>query len=421
MYEHVKVPDAGRKITLQSDGSLLVPSHPIIPFIQGDGAGSDISPVMRRVIDSAVEKAYGNARKIAWMEIYAGQSAQKRYGRGQDLPQETLDIIQRHILSIKGPLAASDTTKRSLNVALRQALDLFACVRPVRYFEGVPAPVLSPEKVSMVVFRENSEDSYAGIEFAAQSLEAKQLIEFLKAHDRLGQIRFPDSSSLAIKPVSIEGTERLIRKAIEYAIEHDRAKVTIVHKGSVMQQTEGGFRDWSYGLALREFGASLIDGGPWCRFKNPKTGKWIVLNDVQSDVFMQQILLRPSEFSVIATLNLNGDYISSALAAQVGAVGIAPSANLSDRLAVFESTHGTLTKYAGKDYVNPSSAILAGEMMLRHMGWHEAADLIILGVTRSIASKKVTYDLARLMEGATQVSCSGFGEVVIANMSVFLV
>jgi isocitrate dehydrogenase len=416
MFQHVKAPLFGSKVTLNLDKSLCVPPNPIIPFIEGDGAGGDISPVMRRVVDAAVTKAYKGTRTIAWMEVFAGKSAIDRYGQAQAIPQETLDILRDYVVTIKGPLGYAADSGRSLNVALRQALDLYACVRPVMYFRGVPSPVVAPEKVNMVVFRENSEDIYAGIEYEAKSDQAKKLIQFLIEEMSVSQIRFPHTSGIGIKPVSIEGTERLVRKAIQYAIDNDKPSVTIVHKGSIMRYTEGGFRDWAYHLAQQEFGAQLIDGGPWCRLKNPKTGKNIVIHDVASDTFMQQILLRPAEFSVIATLNLNGDYISDALAAQVGAVGIAPGAHLSDTTALFESTHGTLLKYAGKDYVNPSSAILAAEMLLRHMGWLEAADIIIASMEKSIVSKKVTYDLARLMDGATQVSCSGFGEVMIANM-----
>jgi isocitrate dehydrogenase len=416
MNQYIKAPQGGSKVTLQADGMLKVPSEPIIPYIVGDGAGLDISPVMRRVVDAAVANVYGTQRRIHWMEIFAGQSALLRYGPNQELPQETLDLMQAYVLTIKGPLAASKLTGRSLNVSIRQALDLYACVRPVQYFAGVPAPVKAPERINMVIFRENSEDIYAGAEFCAETTDAKKLMHFLTTELGVRSIRFPNTSSLGIKPVSKEGTRRLIRKAIQYAIDHDRPSVTLVHKSSIMHSTEGGFRLWAYQLAQTDFQATLLDGGPWCRFKNPKTDKWIVINDVESDVFMQQILLRPAEFSVVATLNLNGDYISSALAAQVGAAGMAPSANLSDSTAVFESTHGTLQKYAGKDYVNPSSAILAAEMMLRFMGWIEAANLMISAITQAIMSKHVTYDLARLMDGATQVSCSGFGDVMIAQM-----
>ena len=415
--EHIKVPAEGQKITVNADFSLNVPDQPIIPYIVGDGTGVDITPVMMKVVDAAVAKCYGSQRKIAWMEVYAGEKATQVYGPDVWLPQETLDLLKEYVVSIKGPLTTPvGGGIRSLNVALRQELDLYVCLRPVRYFKGVPSPVKEPEKVDMVIFRENSEDIYAGIEYEAKSDKAKKLIKFLVEDLGVSKIRFPDSSAIGIKPVSIEGTERLVRKAIQYAIDNDKPNVTLVHKGNIMKYTEGGFRDWGYALAQREFGAELMDGGPWCKFKNPKTGKDIVIKDAIADAFLQQILLRPAEYSVIATLNLNGDYISDALAAQVGGIGIAPGANMSDSVACFEATHGTAPKYAGKDYVNPGSEILSAEMMLRHMGWTAAADLIISSLEKSIASKKVTYDFARLMEGATQVSCSGFGQVMIDNM-----
>ena len=415
--EHIKVPAEGQKITVNADFSLNVPDQPIIPYIVGDGTGVDITPVMMKVVDAAVAKCYGSQRKIAWMEVYAGEKATQVYGPDVWLPQETLDLLKEYVVSIKGPLTTPvGGGIRSLNVALRQELDLYVCLRPVRYFKGVPSPVKEPEKVDMVIFRENSEDIYAGIEYEAKSDKAKKLIKFLVEDLGVSKIRFPDSSAIGIKPVSIEGTERLVRKAIQYAIDNDKPNVTLVHKGNIMKYTEGGFRDWGYALAQREFGAELMDGGPWCKFKNPKTGKDIVIKDAIADAFLQQILLRPTEYSVIATLNLNGDYISDALAAQVGGIGIAPGANMSDSVACFEATHGTAPKYAGKDYVNPGSEILSAEMMLRHMGWTEAADLIIRSMEKSIQSKKVTYDFARLMEGATQVSCSGFGQVMIDNM-----
>jgi isocitrate dehydrogenase len=417
MYQHVKVPTFGSKITVNADYSINVPDQPIIPFIEGDGTGMDITPVMLKVVDAAVAKAYGGKRQIAWMEIYAGEKATKVYGPDVWMPQETLDIVKDYVVSIKGPLTTPvGGGIRSLNVALRQELDLYVCLRPVMYFKGVPSPVKQPEKIDMVIFRENSEDIYAGIEYEAESANAKKLIDFLMKEMGVKKIRFPNTSGIGIKPVSKEGTERLVRKAIQYAIDNDKPSVTIVHKGNIMKFTEGGFRDWSYNLAQKEFGAELIDGGPWCKLKNPKTGKEIIIKDSIADAFLQQILLRPAEYSVIATLNLNGDYISDALAAQVGGIGIAPGANLSDTIAMFEATHGTAPKYAGKDYVNPGSEILSAEMMLRHMGWFEAADLVIASMERSIASKKVTYDFARLMEGATQVSCSGFGQVMIDNM-----
>ena len=415
--EHIKVPAEGQKITVNADFSLNVPDQPIIPYIVGDGTGVDITPVMMKVVDAAVAKCYGSQRKIAWMEVYAGEKATQVYGPDVWLPQETLDLLKEYVVSIKGPLTTPvGGGIRSLNVALRQELDLYVCLRPVRYFKGVPSPVKEPEKVDMVIFRENSEDIYAGIEYEAKSDKAKKLIKFLVEDLGVSKIRFPDSSAIGIKPVSIEGTERLVRKAIQYAIDNDKPNVTLVHKGNIMKYTEGGFRDWGYALAQREFGAELMDGGPWCKFKNPKTGKDIVIKDAIADAFLQQILLRPAEYSVIATLNLNGDYISDALAAQVGGIGIAPGANMSDSVACFEATHGTAPKYAGKDYVNPGSEILSAEMMLRHMGWKEAADLIISSMEGAIQSKKVTYDFARLMEGATQVSCSGFGQVMIEHM-----
>ena len=397
--------------------TLNVPELPIIPFIEGDGTGADITPVMLKVVDAAVAKAYGGTRKIQWMEVFAGEKATRIYGPDEWLPQETLDAVRDYVVSIKGPLTTPvGGGIRSLNVALRQELDLYVCLRPVQYFSGVPSPVKEPQKTNMVIFRENSEDIYAGIEFEAGSEKAKKLIKFLQEDMGVKKIRFPLTSGIGVKPVSIEGTERLVRKAIQYAIDNEKPSVTIVHKGNIMKYTEGGFRDWAYALAQKEFGAELFDGGPWCRLKNPKTGKDIIIKDVIADAFLQQILLRPAEYSVVATLNLNGDYISDALAAQVGGIGIAPGANMSDSVACFEATHGTAPKYAGKDYVNPGSEILSAEMMLRHMGWKEAADCILRSMEKSILSKKVTYDFARLMEGATQVSCSGFGQVMIDNM-----
>jgi isocitrate dehydrogenase len=417
MYQHIKVPSEGMKITVNPDKSLNVPDLPIIPFMEGDGTGADITPVMIKVVDAAVAKAYGNQRKIQWMEVFAGEKATKVYGPDEWLPNETLDAVRDYVVSIKGPITTPvGGGIRSLNVALRQELDLYVCLRPVQYFAGVPSPVKEPHKTNMVVFRENSEDIYAGIEFETGSDDAKKLIEFLQNEMGVTKIRFPLTSGIGIKPVSIEGTERLVRKAIQYAIDNEKPSVTIVHKGNIMKYTEGGFRDWAYALAQKEFGAKLFDGGPWCRLKNPKTGKDIIIKDVAADAFMQQILLRPAEYSVVATLNLNGDYISDALAAQVGGIGIAPGANMSDSIACFEATHGTASKYAGKDYVNPGSVILSAEMMLRHIGWKEAADCILQSMRKSILSKKVTYDFARLMEGATQVSCSGFGQVMIDNM-----
>lgn len=417
MYQHIKVPADGQKITVNPDFTLNVPDHPIIPFIEGDGTGVDITPVMIKVVDAAVAKSYGGKRKIHWMEVYAGEKSTHVYGPDEWLPKETLDAVRDYVVSIKGPLTTPvGGGIRSLNVALRQELDLYVCLRPVQYFQGVPSPVKEPQKVNMVIFRENSEDIYAGIEYEAKSAKAVKLIDFLVKEMGVNKIRFPETSGIGIKPVSIEGTERLVRKAIQYAIDNDKPNVTLVHKGNIMKYTEGGFRDWGYALAQREFGAELMDGGPWCKFKNPKTGKDIVIKDAIADAFLQQILLRPAEYSVIATLNLNGDYISDALAAQVGGIGIAPGANMSDSVACFEATHGTAPKYAGKDYVNPGSEILSAEMMLRHMGWTEAADLIISSMEGAIQSKKVTYDFARLMDGATQVSCSGFGQVMIEHM-----
>jgi isocitrate dehydrogenase len=417
MYQHIKVPAAGQKITVNADLSLNVPDEPIIPYIEGDGTGMDITPVMIKVVDAAVAKAYGGQKKIHWMEIYAGEKSTQVYGPDVWLPEETLAAVRDYLVSIKGPLTTPvGGGIRSLNVALRQELDLYVCLRPVQYFQGVPSPVKEPHKVNMVIFRENSEDIYAGIEYEAESEKAQKLIKFLQDEMGVRKIRFPNTSGIGVKPVSREGTERLIRKAIQYAIDNDKPNVTIVHKGNIMKYTEGAFRDWAYALAQKEFGAELIDGGPWCKFKSPKTGKFITIKDSIADAFLQQILLRPVEYSVIATLNLNGDYISDALAAQVGGIGIAPGANLSDTVAMFEATHGTAPKYAGRDYVNPGSEILSAEMMLRHMGWFDAADLIIRSMEKAIASKRVTYDFARLMEGATQVSCSGFGDEMIANM-----
>ncbi len=414
---HIQIPAHGQKITVNADMSLNVPLQPIIPFIEGDGVGVDVTPVMRKVVDAAVAKAYGGARQIQWMEVYAGQKSTRVYGPDVWLPEETLDAVREYVVSIKGPLNTPvGGGIRSLNVALRQALDLYVCLRPVRYFKGVPSPVREPEKTDMVIFRENSEDIYAGIEFAAGTDKARKLIDFLRDELGIDKIRFPETSGLGIKPVSKEGSQRLVRQAIQYAIDHDKPSVTLVHKGNIMKFTDGSFRDWGYELALQEFGGELIDGGPWVQVPNPKTGKHILIKDSITDAFLQQVLLRPAEYSVIATLNLNGDYISDAVAAQVGGIGIAPGANMSGAVAVFEATHGTAPKYAGKDYVNPGSMILCAEMMLRHLGWTEAADLIIQAMEKAIQSKKVTYDFARLMDGATQVSCSGFGQVVIQQL-----
>jgi len=415
MSQHIKVPTQGQKITVRADGVLQVPDQPIIPFIEGDGTGVDITPVMIKVVDAAVAKAYGGKRKISWMEIFAGEKSTRIYGPDVWLPEETLAILREYVVSIKGPLTTPvGGGIRSINVALRQELDLYVCLRPVRYFQGVPSPVREPEKTDMVIFRENSEDIYAGIEYEAESEKARKLIDFLQREMGVTKIRFPATSGIGIKPVSREGTERLVRKAIQYALENRRKSVTFVHKGNIMKFTEGAFARWGYALAQREFGAQLLDGGPWQVIKRP--GGDLVLKDVIADAFLQQILLRPAEYDVIATLNLNGDYISDALAAQVGGIGIAPGANLSDTVAMFEATHGTAPKYAGKDYVNPGSEILSAEMMLRHMGWTEAADRIISSIEKAIGNKTVTYDLARLMVGAKQVSCSGFGEAMIAQM-----
>ena len=415
MYQHIKLPATGQKITVNKDYSLNVPDQPIIPVIEGDGTGVDITPVMIKVVDAAVAKAYGGKKKIVWMEVYAGEKATKVYGPDVWLPEETLQVVRDHVVSIKGPLTTPvGGGIRSINVALRQELDLYVCLRPVRYFQGVPSPVKEPEKTDMVIFRENSEDIYAGIEYEAESDKAKKLIDFLQKELGVKKIRFPATSAIGIKPVSREGTERLVRKAIQYAIDNRRKSVTFVHKGNIMKFTEGAFAKWGYALAQREFGAELLDGGPWMKLK-AKHGD-IVFKDVIADAFLQQILLRPAEYDVIATLNLNGDYVSDALAAQVGGIGIAPGANMSDSIAMFEATHGTAPKYAGKDYVNPGSEILSAEMMLRHMGWTAAADLIITSMQKAILSKKVTYDFARQMEGATQVSCSAFGQVMIDQM-----
>ena len=417
MYQHIQVPQSGEKITVNADFSLNVPDRPVIPFIEGDGIGIDVTPVMRKVIDSAVEKAYGGKRKIEWMEVYAGEKSLKVYGENVWLPDETLEAMKDFVISIKGPLTTPiGGGIRSLNVAMRQRLDLYVCLRPVRYFQGVPSPLREPEKTDMVIFRENTEDIYAGIEWAEGSPEAKKVIDFLTKEMGVSQIRFPKTSGIGIKPVSREGTERLVRKAIQYAIDNDRPSVTLVHKGNIMKFTEGSFRDWGYALAKREFGAEVIGKGPWCQFKNPKTGREIIIKDVLADAFLQEILLRPAEFSVLATLNLNGDYVSDALAAQVGGIGIAPGANISDSVAIFEATHGTAPTMAGQNNVNPGSLILSAEMMLRHIGWTEAADLVIDSMQKAISSRQVTIDFARLMNDAKQVSTSEFGDIMISFM-----
>ena len=409
-YKNITVPSEGNPITIENN-ALKVPNNPIITYIEGDGIGIDITPVMLDVVNTAVKKAYGGEREIHWMEIYAGEKADSIYG--EYLPEETVEAIKEFSVSIKGPLTTPvGGGMRSLNVAIRQILDLYVCQRPVQYFDGTPSPVRHPEKVDMVIFRENSEDIYAGIEFPKGSTEVEKVIDFLQNEMGATKIRFPETSGIGIKPVSTEGTTRLVRAAIQYAIDNDKPSVTLVHNGNIMKFTEGLFRDTGYQLAKDEFGAKEIDGGPWCSFKNPKTGKEIVINDSIADAFLQQILLRPSEYSVIATLNLNGDYVSDALAAQVGGIGIAPGANLSDNVGVFEATHGTAPGYAGKDKVNPSSLILSAEMMLRHMGWTEAADLIINAMSKTIKNKTVTYDLERLIDDATLLSCSEFGKAL---------
>ncbi len=416
-YQNIKVPTVGERITVKADGVLHVPDRPIIPFIEGDGIGMDVTPVMIRVVDAAVNLAYGTRRQIAWMEVYAGEKATQIYDPDTWMPEETLNAFKEFVVGIKGPLTTPvGGGIRSLNVALRQELDLYVCQRPVQWFSGVPSPVKNPQDVDMVIFRENSEDIYAGIEWKAGSAEASKVITFLKEEMGVTKIRFDEGCGIGIKPVSEQGTKRLVRKAIQYAIDNDRSSMTLVHKGNIMKYTEGAFKDWGYEVAMQEFGAELMDDGPWCVIKNPKTGKDIVIKDVIADAMLQQILLRPAEYDVIATLNLNGDYLSDALAAEVGGIGIAPGANLSDKIAIFEATHGTAPKYAGLDKVNPGSIILSAEMMLRHLGWVEAAALILTGVSGAINAKTVTYDFERLMDDATLVSCSGFGDAVIANM-----
>jgi isocitrate dehydrogenase len=416
-YQKIQVPASGDKITVNTDNTLNVPNNPIIPYIEGDGIGVDISPVMIKVVDAAVEKAYGGERKIAWMEIYAGEKATQVYDQDTWLPKETLEVVRDFVVSIKGPLTTPvGGGIRSLNVALRQELDLYVCQRPVRWFTGVPSPVKKPADVDMVIFRENSEDIYAGVEWKAGSPECEKVIKFLTEEMGVKKIRFTENCGIGIKPVSLEGTKRLVRKALQYAVDNDRRSVTIVHKGNIMKFTEGAFKEWGYEVARDEFGAELLDGGPWMQFKNPNTGKNIVVKDTIADAMLQQILLRPAEYDVIATLNLNGDYLSDALAAEVGGIGIAPGANLSDTVAMFEATHGTAPKYAGQDKVNPGSLILSAEMMLRHMGWVEAADLIIKSTESAIAAKTVTYDFERLMDGAKLMSCSEFGDAMISHM-----
>ena len=415
-YQKIQVP-AGDKITVNADMSLNVPNNPIIPYIEGDGIGVDISPVMIKVVDAAVEKAYGGQRKISWMEVYAGEKATQVYDSETWLPEETLDAVRDYVVSIKGPLTTPvGGGIRSLNVALRQQLDLYVYQRPVRWFNGVPSPVKRPQDVDMCIFRENSEDIYAGVEWQAGTPEAEKVIKFLTEEMGVTKIRFTENCGIGIKPVSEQGTKRLVRKALQYAVDNDRDSLTIVHKGNIMKFTEGAFKEWAYEVARDEFGAELLDGGPWMQFKNPNTGKNIVVKDAIADAMLQQILLRPAEYDVIATLNLNGDYLSDALAAEVGGIGIAPGANLSDSVAMFEATHGTAPKYAGQDKVNPGSLILSAEMMLRHMGWTEAADLIIKGIDGAIGAKTVTYDFERLMDDAKLLSCSEFGDAMIAKM-----
>ncbi len=417
MFQRIRVPQDGAPITINPDCSLNVPDRPIIPYIEGDGIGADITPVMIKVVDAAVAKAYGGKRKLCWMEVYAGEKATRIYDSQTWLPDETMQALKEYVVSIKGPLTTPvGGGIRSLNVALRQTLDLYLCLRPVRYFRGVPSPVKAPEKVDMVIFRENAEDIYAGIEWPAESAEAKKLIAYLVNEMGVTQIRFPQTSGIGVKPVSREGAERLVRRALQYAIDHDRRSVTLVHKGNIMKYTEGAFRDWGYALARREFDAQPIGDGPWSLIKNPKTGREIVVKDAITDNFLQQILLAPEDYDVIATLNLNGDYISDALAAQVGGIGIAPGANLSDSVAMFEATHGTAPKFAGTDTMNPGSEILSAEMMLRHIGWTMAADAIIAAMEKTILARTVTEDFARLMPDAHKVSCSGFGERMIAQM-----
>jgi len=416
-YQHINVPDDGEKITVNSDSSLNVPAHPIIPFIIGDGIGVDITPVMIKVIDEAVSKAYDDQRALKWMEIYSGEKSLEVYGEDQWLPEETLDAMREFIVGIKGPMTTPvGGGIRSLNVALRQHLDLYVCLRPVRWFTGVPTPVKRPDKTDMVIFRENTEDIYAGVEWEAGTDEADKVVAFLQNEMGVTGIRFPQNVGIGIKPISEEGSKRLLRQAIQYVLDNDRDSLTLVHKGNIMKFTEGAFKDWGYELAAEEYGAELLDGGPWMTMKNPNSGKDIIIKDVIADAMLQQILTRPDEYDVLATMNLNGDYISDALAAQVGGIGIAPGANIGDGIALFEATHGTAPKYAGQDKVNPGSLILSAEMMLRHMGWTEAADLIINGMEGAIGAKTVTYDFDRQMEGATLLSCSEFGDAMISHM-----
>lgn len=416
-YQHIKQPMSGDTIQVNKDFSLNVPNNPVIPYIEGDGIGVDVTPAMLKVIDSAVAKAYNNSKKIEWLEVYAGEKANKLYGGDVWLPDETLEAIKQYVVAIKGPLTTPvGGGIRSLNVAIRQVLDLYVCLRPVRYYAGSPSPVKAPEKTDMVIFRENSEDIYAGVEWEADTPDTEKLIEYLKNQMGVKKIRFSEHCGIGIKPVSKQGSYRLIRAAIQYAIDNNRKSVTLVHKGNIMKFTEGAFKNWGYQLAKEEFGAVDLDGGPWQVLKNPNTGEDIVIKDTIADAFLQQILLRPEDYDVIATMNLNGDYISDALAAMVGGIGIAPGANLGDGVAVFEATHGTAPKYAGKNKVNPGSLILSGEMMLRHLGWTEAADLVISGMEKAITSGHVTYDFSRMMDNATEVSCMGFADKVVEYM-----
>ena len=416
-YKNIQIPSAGQPIRARTNGTLEVPANPIIPFIEGDGIGVDITPVMQRVVNEAVEKAYGNSRQIQWMEVFAGEKSVAMYGNNEWLPEETVDALREFKVSIKGPMTTPvGGGIRSLNVAIRQILDLYVCLRPIRWFQGVPSPLVAPEKTNMVIFRENTEDIYAGVEWEADSAEANKLLRFLQDDMKVTKIRFPNHCGIGIKPISVAGTERLVRQAVQYAIVEDRSSVTFVHKGNIMKYTEGAFKDWGYRLVAEEFGATPLDGGPWHTLTNPNTGKEIVIKDVIADAMLQQILLRPSEYDVIATMNLNGDYLSDALAAQVGGIGIAPGANIGDTVAVFEATHGTAPKYTGQDKVNPGSLVLSAELMLRHIGWKEAADLIIKGIEGAIANRTVTYDFERLMDNATLLKCSEFGDAIISWM-----
>jgi isocitrate dehydrogenase len=415
-YKKIKVPKKGNKISYK-DGKIIVPDNPIIPFIEGDGIGVDITPPMIKVVNEAVKVAYGNKKKIEWMEVFCGEKATKVYSKDTWLPEETIEALKEYVVSIKGPLTTPvGGGIRSLNVSLRQLMDLYVCSRPIRYFDGVPSPVKRPQDVDMTIFRENSEDIYCGVEFEANTKESKNLIKILKSKFDVTKIRFDDNVGIGVKPISKEGTSRLVKKAIDYAIDNNRSSVTLVHKGNIMKFTEGAFRDWGYELAANEYGGQEIDEGPWQEIVNPNNGRKIVIKDVICDAFLQQILLRPTEYDVIATMNLNGDYISDALAAMVGGIGIAPGANISDEYAVFEATHGTAPKYAGQNKVNPGSLILSAEMMLRHMGWGEAADILITSMDRTIGAKKVTYDFARMMDDADQVSSSGFADEMIKRM-----